>query len=285
MITKACHFCGKDFRFRNAPSDRKAGWGKYCSKECRNKSYVTKIALTCLYCGKVFQTKLSLAEKAKFCSRRCLANYKYYILKIVPSEKLIGTKRTEDERKRISVNNAKYWLGKKRPDISKRLKGYKKPLEVRKKLSEARKGIVPYHLFTKEVQTRIKQNVKRGKDHPSWKGGITSINNRIRKSIKYKNFVRDIKIRDNYTCQLCGARSVKGYPVVLHTDHSPKAFSTIIDTLILRYGVSNLYDEALSFAPLWDTNNARTLCLKCHRATENYGFYAKGTRLTNKKLT
>ena len=43
----------------------------------------------------------------------------------------------------------------------------------------------------------------KGKDHYNWKGGITSINQLIRQSKKYKKWQQTIYKRDNWTCQIC----------------------------------------------------------------------------------
>jgi 5-methylcytosine-specific restriction endonuclease McrA len=59
--------------------------------------------------------------------------------------------------------------------------------------------------------------------------------------------------RDNYTCVWCGAKNKKGNgkTVVLNADHI-KPFA--------------LYPE-LRFA----IDNGRTLCVDCHRKTDNFG--------------
>ena len=42
-----------------------------------------------------------------------------------------------------------------------------------------------------------------GGRNPSWKGGVSDINNRERHSRQYKQWVKNIYERDNYTCQIC----------------------------------------------------------------------------------
>ena len=90
-----------------------------------------------------------------------------------------------------------------------------------------------------------------GEKHWNWKGGITPINEKIRKSDKYKQWRKAVFIRDNYTCQKCKARNGNGKRIVLHADHI-KPFA--------------LFPE-LRFA----LNNGRTLCIGCHRKTDTYG--------------
>lgn len=88
--------------------------------------------------------------------------------------------------------------------------------------------------------------LKRGKEnHPNWKGGITPINERIRKSWEYKEWRRHVFQRDDYTCQACGQHGGK-----LNADHE-LPFATF---------------PTLRFEIL----NGRTLCVLCHRKTPTY---------------
>ncbi len=81
-----------------------------------------------------------------------------------------------------------------------------------------------------------------GENHPNWKGGITPINESIRKSVKYKNWRNCIYKRDNYTCKLCNATGKINV-------HHIKAFYTIIKSEV----------------ELYDINNGITLCECCHK--------------------
>lgn len=84
-----------------------------------------------------------------------------------------------------------------------------------------------------------------GEDNYNWKGGITPINTKIRNSLVYKMWRKNVFERDNYTCQICNQRGNK-----LHADHI-KPFA--------------LYPKLrLSI------NNGRTLCVPCHKKTDTY---------------
>jgi len=98
----------------------------------------------------------------------------------------------------------------------------------------------------------------RGNKNPNWKGGITSFNQKLRECIENKNWIRAIFKRDDWTCQICGQRG--GY---LEVDHYPKRFADIISENKIR-----TYTAARKCKELWDTNNGRTLCLKCHNKTK-----------------
>lgn len=137
-------------------------------------------------------------------------------------------------------------------------KGKKRSKETRKKISEARKKITGWH-HTKETKRKISKAVSKprpwqmGKNNPAWKGGITSLVRLIRHCFYYKQWRKVVFQRDNYICQLCGRN---GY---LEADHHPKLFIEIIK----ENNIQTL-EEALNCLELWNVNNGRTLCKKCH---------------------
>lgn len=88
--------------------------------------------------------------------------------------------------------------------------------------------------------------LKRGNEHYNWKGGITPVNDKIRRSKEYKRWRLAVLKRDNYTCVLCGDSSKE-----LNVDHIKK----FADFPELRL----------------DLNNGRTLCVDCHRKTPTWG--------------
>ena len=83
-----------------------------------------------------------------------------------------------------------------------------------------------------------------GDKHWNWKGGVSSLHNRLRQSSQYRWWRKSVFERDHYTCQICGKQG--GY---LQADHI-KSYA--------RY-------PELRF----DLSNGRTLCLKCHRQVTN----------------
>ena len=86
---------------------------------------------------------------------------------------------------------------------------------------------------------------KRGANNPAWRGGISDINCRIRRSVEYKNWRESVFKRDNYTCIWCGQHGGR-----LNADHI-KPFS--------------LFPEER-----FNIDNGRVLCEDCHKKTDTY---------------
>lgn len=127
--------------------------------------------------------------------------------------------------------------------------GKKHTEETKKKMSLSRKG--QKRVFTDEWRKNL-SIAARGKPKPwctgpnssSWKGGITPLNVKIRRSIPYMKWIRSVFQRDNYACQKCGVRSGQGKAVHLQAHHI-KSFA---DYPELRF----------------DLDNGLTLCYECH---------------------
>jgi len=192
-----------------------------------------------------------------FCSIKCKNKNQ---LGISPANKgIFGVYKASEETKiKMSINNGKYWLGKKHSQetklkISNKLKLIKPQYNKGKKLSEEtklkisntlkRKGIKPtVHTSTLPTNPLLgKPRIKaRGSRNPNWKGGVTPINAAIRTSLEYKNWRRKVFERDNYTCTNCKIRGGN-----LEADHI-KPFALYAE---LRFEISN----------------GRTFCRPCHK--------------------
>lgn len=96
---------------------------------------------------------------------------------------------------------------------------------------------------------------KKGEKSPTWKGGITPINNKIRNSLEYKKWRKSVFERDNYTCRFCGYISIKGKYIPIQAHHI-KSFSK--------------YPEFR-----FDLDNGITLCKNCHKKTDTYAKHIK----------
>lgn len=89
--------------------------------------------------------------------------------------------------------------------------------------------------------------LRKGALNNNWKGGVTPINEKLRKSYKTKNWRRKVFERDGYACVFGG----KAHGNNLQADH----IKTWADHPKLRFVVSN----------------GRTLCVNCHRKTPTWG--------------
>lgn len=108
-------------------------------------------------------------------------------------------------------------------------------------------GKEPWNKGKKGVQVAWNKGLpgKKGADNPMWKGGITPEIRKIRNSRKYQEWRKAVFERDNYTCTICRVRGG-----VLNADHI-KGFA---------------YNVELRF----ELSNGRTLCVPCHKLTDNY---------------
>jgi hypothetical protein len=102
-------------------------------------------------------------------------------------------------------------------------------------ISEARIGMKMSEDFCKKMSMVIT-----GENNPNWRGGVTPEDVMIRHSNEYVQWVKEVKKRDNHTCQYCGTKRKLQI-------HHIKMFVTNPE---LRM----------------DINNGITLCKKCHES-------------------
>lgn len=108
--------------------------------------------------------------------------------------------------------------------------------------------------YVSEETKKKMSEAQEKENHWNWRGGITPLTQQIRHSFKYRQWRSDVFTRDDFTCQKCEVRG--GY---LEADHYPKKFSEIFHENKIK-----TLEEALNCEELWNINNGRTLCKKCH---------------------
>jgi len=111
-----------------------------------------------------------------------------------------------------------------------------------------------------EKSRKLMSSIHKGEKGSNWRGGLTLLKNIIRKCFEYRQWRSDVFTRDDFICRDCGIRSGR-----IIADHI-KAFS-----LILEENKITTLEEAINCEELWNINNGRTLCQKCHEKTENFG--------------
>ena len=93
---------------------------------------------------------------------------------------------------------------------------------------------VPFYVCT--------QN-KKGDKNPRWKGGV-AYHRQERATFEYIDWRKAVFIRNDYTCQCCGAKNGNGHTVELNAHH-----------------VRNWKDNP---SVRYDVDNGITLCSPCH---------------------
>jgi 5-methylcytosine-specific restriction endonuclease McrA len=131
---------------------------------------------------------------------------------------------------------------------------------TREKISKANKG--RKHANPRSIEFRKHMSeLNRGSNHPNWKGGIKPVAKMVRDSFKYRQWRSDVFTRDNFTCQECFKR---GGDIEAHHN---KPFSTIM----IENNVMSI-EDADNCEELWNINNGKTLCEKCHKKTKTYSY-------------
>jgi len=226
----------------------------------------------CEKCGKSFSRSVGYSSKnwneRKFCSHKCQGEF----LKGKKRDGYIVSKTTKNKMslawkinpKRNFPTGKNHWANKRRIQWEKDLKP--KVCELCKK-SFTKKPTTRFVYWRKQrfcsrlcVNRYASSFVGVGVNSPRWKGGKSSLNEKVRKIPKMKEWRDKIFKRDDYTCQDCKERGGQ-----LHADHK-KALAI----LLLELGITTL-KQARNCKELWKISNGKTLCIKCHEKTETYG--------------
>ena len=207
-----------------------------------NKGQINKIVQICKLCS--IEHLEWPTVKPDFCSREC-----YYKFKIGKESPLKGIKLSQLHKEKISKglkghkpwNKGKKGLFKHSEEWKQKLRKrfiennpIKKP-EVLEKIRKAQLGKKYSEETNKKKSMPLEKN-------PNWKGGKTKEWQKFKSSISSKlaKWARDVKKRDNFTCQECGCKEKE----ILQAHH--KKFVRDYPELILNL------------------SNGETLCELCH---------------------
>jgi hypothetical protein len=122
-----------------------------------------------------------------------------------------------------------------------------------------RKGSFNHSKETKEKMKIVHIGKLTGIKCYFWKGGITPLRMQIRASFRYRQWISDVFTRDDFTCQECGKRGG-----TLNAHHIKPFFLICEENKIITY------EQALDCEELWNINNGKTLCERCHSKTKGY---------------
>ncbi len=130
--------------------------------------------------------------------------------------------------------------------------------KIGSKLSEETKQKIRLTRLGKKssIETRIKASISNsGPRSALWKGGISKLADKIRKSEQSLEWRQSVFKRDDWTCQYCKKRG--SYLNV----HHKKPFKDVM----AENSIKTLLQAKLC-KELWDVNNGITLCKNCHHS-------------------
>lgn len=170
--------------------------------------YRNNIYKNCLVCSVRYFAKDHGSGEVKYCSMNCYRTASKGRARRPMSE------TTKRKISRIAKEQNRGWWRK----------GMKMSDETRAKMSAIR--------YANPV-------IIKGESHYNWRGGVTPVNEKIRKSVAYRKWRISVFERDDYTCQICGQKGGE-----LNADHI-KPFALFPELRL-------------------DVRNGRTLCQECH---------------------
>jgi hypothetical protein len=139
---------------------------------------------------------------------------------------------------------------------------------VGRKLSEEHKKNIGKSSLGHKLSEESKRKISianSGSNSGSWKGGVTGLNELLRKCSKFREWRKYVFTQNVFTCQDC-----KKTGGVLHPHHKIPLSEILNEFLWNHRHLSPIDDKqklfilAKDYFPFWDTNNGITLCVDCH---------------------
>lgn len=225
----------------------------YCSNKCdkqlRLRKRIERNTKPCEVCKKLFSAP---QPNARMCSAKCRGMYL--------AEKFKGRQgyRPKDSYKKGPENPN--WKGGKIDRTCKNcFKVFKVyPSDIKPTESEPNPASF--------CSQKCKGLAFRGANSPVWNGGLMTVTTYLREKLhkmpEHKEWHAAILRRDGWKCVFCGVAS-NGKN--LEVDHIKS-----VTAILKEYGITTT-EQARDCSALWDTENGRSLCKKCHRKTDTFG--------------
>ncbi len=243
------------------------------------KRYIIKgmFSKTCQKCGKTFYKKMSTSmrnwqEVSRYCSRRCTNDAKIGkpswnknttgVMKAnVTSFKKGHVTVVRPESIRCGSENNR-WKGGK---VSKDCAVCKKTFVVDRYRTKSAKTCSRKcaETFCKDPEQRERmskihrEKIAQGVHNSFW--GYTKLVDTLRHCSLYRQWRETVFKRDDYSCQECGNRGG-----TLNADHI-----TPFASILFAHDIKS-FDDARKCKELWNLDNGRTLCRKCHKKTPTF---------------
>ena len=185
--------------------------------------------IKCDFCGEEFNKAPSRLSKHNFCNRDCYL--KFHSKEVLEYQCEICGKIFKGDK-----YNANRFCSRECYNQFHNIKNKERKCLCCGKIFIARTSTNKY--CSQECHLKILHENNRGENHPNWHGGITSENEKLRKSEQYKEWQQSVYQRDYYKCQVCGNKDhINAHHLFGWKEYPDKRF---------------------------DINNGVTLCKKCH---------------------
>ena len=151
----------------------------------------------CAWCGKTIKVPPSKNSEHNFCNRECYQKFHSRNIEEHICEICGKTFKTHNK------TNANRFCSRECYNEFHSIKNKERQCPVCGKNFEAKTSEDIYCSWECYNQDR---HPPKGEQHHNWKGGITSENEKLRKSDQYKKWQQAIYQRDFYQCQICGSK-------------------------------------------------------------------------------
>lgn len=250
--SKKCEQCDKVFYKKSSTSKKVWPTVKFCSKACASHSFMSKGSRSkkCEKCNVEFSRPKDSADRdwnnRKYCSKKCADECKAGGNSGSFKKGHSRTGKGENHQNWVAV------MPKKNCALC--------GIEFSKPRAEALVRWKKRQYCSKSCSGTVNAALApKGDRHPSWRGGMVSLQVKIRRMYLYRKWRKMVLLRDEATCVVCEGKQN------IEVDHlypfSRLLFENDIKTT----------DDARVCESLWKIENGRTLCTTCHMKTDTYG--------------